>query len=306
MTTLAGVPPTARAQTVEWGTLGLITGCYALWGAVVLGLAAESLPAAVVAVSVLVALHSSLTHEVLHGHPFRSRLWNEALMALPLSLCIPYNRFRDLHLAHHRDNNLTDPYDDPESNYQDPRVWALMAPWIRALLRANNTLVGRIILGPMIGQASFMKSEWAGARRGDRAIWLAWALHLPGVAVVLALVMASDMPVWAYLVAAYGGLAILKIRTFLEHRAHEQVRGRTVIIEDRGPLALLFLNNNLHVVHHMHPSVPWHRLPALYRMGKARYLAVNDGYVYRSYGEVFRRYFWRAKDPVPHPLWPKV
>ena len=39
-------------------------------------------------------------------------------------------------------------------------------------------------------------------------------------------------------------------------------------------------------------------------MGRERYLAVNDGYVYRSYGEVFRRYFWRAKDPVPHPLWP--
>ena len=83
------------------------------------------------------------------------------------------------------------------------------------------------------------------------------------------------------------------------------MRGRTVIIEDRGFFAFLFLNNNLHVVHHMHPGVPWYRLPALYRRGKERFCQVNDGYVYRSYGEIFRRFFWKAKDPVPHPLWPE-
>ena len=54
----------------------------------------------------------------------------------------------------------------------------------------------------------------------------------------------------------------------------------------------------------MNPKVPWYRLPALYRDGKERYLTINEGYVYRSYGEVFRRYMWRTKDPVAHPLWP--
>ncbi len=29
-----------------------------------------------------------------------------------------------MHMAHHRDAILTDPYDDPESNYLDPAVWA--------------------------------------------------------------------------------------------------------------------------------------------------------------------------------------
>ena len=62
------------------------------------------------------------------------------------------------------------------------------------------------------------------------------------------------MPVWAYLLAAYLGWSLLKIRTYLEHRAHEAARARTVVIESRGPLALLFLNNNFHVVHHMHPG----------------------------------------------------
>jgi 8-oxo-dGTP pyrophosphatase MutT (NUDIX family) len=30
----------------------------------------------------------------------------------------------------------------------------------------------------------------------------------------------------------------------------------------------------------------------------------NDGYRYASYGEIFRRHLFRAKDPVPHPLYP--
>lgn len=95
----------------------------------------------------------------------------------------------------------------------------------------------------------------------------------------------------------------MKIRTFLEHRAHETAQGRTVVIEDTGPLAFLFLNNNLHIVHHMHPGVPWYALPRLYRARRAEFLAANDGYFYRNYLQIFRNYLLRAKDPVPHPLW---
>ncbi len=53
----------------------------------------------------------------------------------------------------------------------------------------------------------------------------------------------------------------------------------------------------------MYPNVPWYQLPALYTRGKARFLRCNGGYVYRSYAQIFRQYFWRAKDEVAHPLW---
>ncbi len=289
----------------EWGTFALIAACYAAWLAVVFWLASWSLWLAVPAMGLVAALHSSLTHEALHGHPFRAKWLNEALMALPLTLFIPFNRFRDLHLAHHLDATLTDPYDDPETNYLDPQVWASLPIWRQRVFLANNTLFGRIVLGPAIGQWAFLRAEWQGARRGDRAVLLAWALHLPGVAAVLWIAAMSPMPVWAFVLSAYLGLGLVKIRTFLEHRAHEKSRARTVIVEDRGLLAFLFLNNNLHVVHHMNPATPWYRLPALYRSGKDRYLACNEAYVYHSYGQIFREYLWRAKDPVAHPLWPK-
>lgn len=304
MTLHAGALSRTQAQAVEWPTLGMIVACYALWVASGVFLYPVSPVLTVLVLGILIAFHGSLTHEVLHGHPFRAQAVNEAMMFPSLGLCIPYNRFRDLHLAHHQDQRLTDPFDDPESNYLDPGVWETLPRWKQRIFALNNTLLGRMILGPIVGQALFVQSEWQAARAGDRAVWLAWALHLPGVVVVLAWVhFVTDLPIWAYLIAAHIGLGLLKIRTFLEHQSHERARARTVIIEDRGPLAFLFLNNNLHVVHHMHPRVPWYRLPRLYRENTSRYLDRNDGYRYASYGEIFRKFLFRAKDPVPHPLW---
>ncbi len=294
----------AAQREIEWPTLAMLAATYALWVTGTLlwpvsGLVSVGLTA------LATAQFSSLCHEVLHGHPFASRRLNEAVVFPALSLVVPYERFRDTHLQHHFDPALTDPYDDPESNYQDPAVWARMGAPLRALLRLNNTLLGRMVLGPAVGTWFFVRGDIALHRAGDRRILRAWLLNGAGVGLVVAwLLIFTEMPLWAYVIAAYLAYSLLKIRTFLEHRAHEAFRARTVIVEDRGPLALLFLNNNLHVVHHMHPSVPWYRLPALYRARRDHYRRRNESYVYRSYGEVFRRYFLTAKDPVPHPVWP--
>lgn len=293
----------ARRDAVEWPTLALLVLCYGGWVIGTTWAAALWLPLGVGLSGLCIALHSSLSHEVLHGHPFRARRVNEALVFPALGLLIPYQRFRDTHLAHHRDAVLTDPYDDPETNYLDPVPWQRLPRWMQVVLRFNNTLAGRMIVGPLVGplvrQVSFLASDWRAIRVGNGAVLRGWLWHIPAMALVLLWVTASATPLWAYL-----GLSILKIRTFLEHCAVERTSARTVIVEDRGPLALIFLNNNLHVVHHTHPLVAWYRLPNLYAQNRAQYLARNDGYVYRSYAEIFRRHFWRAKDSVPHPFWP--
>jgi hypothetical protein len=54
----------------------------------------------------------------------------------------------------------------------------------------------------------------------------------------------------------------------------------------------------------MHPGVAWYRLPALYFGNRDHYLRRNDGYRYASYVEIFRQFLFRAKDPVPHPVFP--
>ena len=288
---------------VEWQTLSLIILVYLGFLGATAWLAAASLWVAVPVTGVLIALYSSLEHEVTHGHPTDSEWINAAVIFPSLNPMVPYLRFRDTHLAHHMDSRLTDPYDDPESAFLDQGDWVRLPSWVRSLLNLNNTLAGRLVLGPLIGQAMFMAADWKLISAGDRRVLIGWLLHIPAAAPVLWWVWQSPMPVWAYLVATYIGLAILKVRTFAEHQAHELTRGRSVIIEDRGPLAFLFLNNNLHIVHHMHPKLPWYALPARYRAGRKRYLDLNGGYRFRSYGELFRRHLFRAKDPVPHPLW---
>jgi fatty acid desaturase len=294
-----------KARGIEWPTLGLLLLCYGGWAVSTLWAAALWLPLGMVLTVVFIALHSSLTHEALHGHPFENRLLNEALVFPCLGLFVPYMRFRDTHLAHHVDAILTDPYDDPESNYLDPVVWARLSRPVQRVLIFNNSLLGRLIVGPLVGQIAFMRADWRAIMAGDSAVLRGWLWQIPAIVPVMIWVSLSPMPIWAYLIAAYAGLSILKIRTFLEHRAHERASGRTVVIEDRGPLSWIFLNNNLHVVHHMHPKTAWYDLPALYAGNREKYLTRNDGYRYTSYAQVFRQYFWRAKDKVPHPLWPK-
>jgi fatty acid desaturase len=287
----------------EWPTLALILATYvALSGAVLLA-DALTLWIAVPVLALALTLHSSLQHETMHGHPLPDPRVSAALICLPFGLVVPYARFRDTHLAHHRDASLTDPYDDPETNYLDPEVWERLSAPTRRLLLVNNTLLGRMALGPALGTAAFMRADWRRIRAGERALARVWIAHALGVAAILAAVAAfGSMPVWAYLAGAWLSLSILKIRTFLEHQAHERARGRSVIVEDRGPLALLFLNNNLHAVHHAYPQVPWYALPQLYAARREEWLRRNLGYRYQSYGEILRRHLLSRKDPVPHPL----
>lgn len=284
----------------RWPTLALIIGCYGAWLAVLFW---APWGVALALLIPVIALQSSLQHEVLHGHPFQNRVVSEALVMGSLNLAIPYLRFRDTHLAHHTDATLTDPYDDPESNYLDPTVWTRLPRMCRAMLRINNTLLGRMLIGPALGQVMFMATDARQIRAPGVAF--GWAVHIATAVPIVALVVVSPTPLWVYLIACYGALSVLKIRTFLEHQAHERARGRTVIVEDRGPLAFLFLNNNYHVVHHMHPRVPWYALPQLYAANREKYLRCNGAYRYASYGQIFRQHLLHTKDPVAHPLFVK-
>lgn len=294
-----------QTRATEWPTVFLFVATYALWALGTTLLWPFSPVLAILLTGIAVAQLASLAHEVLHGHPFRSRILSEALVFPATGLFVPYLRFKDTHLQHHNDAALTDPYDDPESNFCDPAVWERLPGVVKLILRVNNTLAGRVLIGPVVGTATFLAQDLRLALRGDRRVILAWVLHVPGLMLVLAWLGAvGAMPVWAYLLAVYLGTALLKIRTYLEHRAHEAMRARTVIIESRGPLSLLFLNNNFHVVHHMHPAVPWYKLPGMYAARRDHYRRRNESYVYRSYAEIFRRYLFTPKDPVPHPIWP--
>lgn len=288
----------------EWPTLAFLGAVYGVFAGLTVTAAALPLVAVIAGLAVVIALHSSLQHEVLHGHPFKTRWLNDLTVFPALGLFVPYLRFKDTHLAHHYDPNLTDPYDDPETNFIDQVLWEKLPKPVQGLAELNNTLLGRMLLGPAFSLSLFYWGDLKALARGEGRIWRSYIEHGLGVALVgIWIVSVSDLPLWAYALSAYLGMSLLKVRTFLEHQAHEVAAARSVIIEDRGFFALLFLNNNYHAVHHAHPRVVWHKLPAVFAQRRDHFLERNGGYSYASYAEVFRRFFFRAKDPVVHPIW---
>ena len=292
----------AGRRAIEWPTWIALVGCHTLW----IGcLAFWDIAGPLIAVpaAIAVTFHSSLQHEILHGHPTRSGLVNEALVSLPLGLAIPFRRFRDLHLRHHNDDRLTDPHDDPESFYLPPAEWGVLSPIGRGLFAVNATLLGRVIVGPALALFGFWRSEVRLIRGGERRVTWAWVRHIAGVLVVLGILMSMDIPLWQYFVyAAYPGLSLIMVRSFIEHRAAIDTDHRTAVVEACGFWRLLFLNNNYHSVHHQAPNVAWYRLGGMWRAQRDQVLQRNGGYLISGYGEVLRRWGIRQREPVVHPL----
>ncbi len=252
----------------------------------------------------LVAWHGSFQHEALHGHPGRRPWLNTLLAIFPLGLWMPYEIYRESHLAHHAAPALTDPLDDPESFYAGRARWGSMGRYRRMVLVANNTLAGRMILGPWLAVFAFWRREAARLLAGDFSHARTWAMHVALCAGVFAWVVGvCGMPAWRYvLLFAWPGLSLTLLRSFLEHRPATVQDRRTAIVEAGPLMSLLFLNNNLHAAHHEHPEIPWWRLPGLYRAERGAILKRNGGYLFAGgYAEIARRYAFRPKDTPVHP-----
>lgn len=298
-----GAPAASVPDTVELPTLFLLVATYGAWLAVTA--AYGRWPFAVLApiAIALVTLQSSLQHEILHGHPTPWPTLNRLLAIVPVSLWLPYARYRQVHLTHHRDERLTDPLDDPESFYWTPDNWALTHPVIRALLHTQQTLAGRVLIGPPWHISMFLRGELLAVIRNQRRARRLWAEHLLWcIPVVVWIKVVCGMPLSLYFVAiVMPGYSLVLIRSFAEHRARPEVRKRIAIVERSRILGPLFLFNNLHSLHHEAPTLPWYLYNARYRLNRERLIAENGGLVYTTYFDVARRFLFRAHDAIEHP-----
>jgi fatty acid desaturase len=291
-------------RRLEWPTVGLAVLIYGLW------LAStyfhDRLPIwALAAIGAwTVAWQMSLQHETIHGHPTRHRLINTLIGAWPLALWLPYENYRHTHLTHHRDERLTDPLDDPESYYWRQEQWEALGPIGRAMVRLQSRLIGRLIIGPLWSSYVLWKSEIARVRRGQTRALRELGSHLAGLlAVMVWIVGVCKMPLGQYVLCfAYAGTSLAMVRSFAEHRAESVVERRTAIVEKSWILGPLFLFNNLHLAHHLRPTIPWYALPRWYQLNREALIERNGGLLYVTYFEILRRYFIRPHDQTLHPL----
>ena len=286
-------------RAVDWRTLGLAVVIYGGWGAATVFHAKLAWPALLVIGGWLTAWHGSLQHEIIHGHPTRSRRVNTALGFAPLSLWLPFEAYRESHLAHHASHHLTDPRHDPEARYLPEAA----GPLRRGLAAVQATLAGRLILGPFVEIGGFLVEETQRLARRQPGRARIWVLHGLAVGVILAwLTLVCHMRIELYLACfVYPGAALSLLRSFAEHRADPSGDHQVAVVERAPVLGLLFLNNNLHAAHHDRPGAAWHQLPAFYRRERERLLRANGGLVYEGYGQIVRRFFLRPHDEILHP-----
>jgi len=293
----------AAVAAVEIPTLLLLLATYGGWLGITFAYSRWPLLVVAPLGALLVTLQGSLQHEAVHGHPTRWDAVNRLLVIVPLSLWLPYERYRRSHLAHHRDERLTDPLDDPESYYWTAEDWQRLGTLSRAIVRLQQTLAGRVTVGAFWSIGRFLHAEWRALRAGEPAVRGVWLEHLLWcIPVVAWLELVCAMPFMVYVFAmAVPGTSITLIRSFAEHRARPEVRQRIATVEGSWLLGPLYLFNNLHSLHHEAPWIPWYRYPARYRLIRERLLAENGGLVYRTYFDVARRFLFRPHDTPLHP-----
>ncbi|MDH3293313.1 MAG: fatty acid desaturase [Acidimicrobiia bacterium] len=298
----APLPP-CLPREVEWPTVVVAA---TIWlGLVVVMATHRSVPwwVTVPALMYLAGWYASLQHEVAHGHPTPWAWVNVAVAGAPLGFVYPYARFRDLHLAHHRDpDRLTEPGIDTESRYCSPEEWQRAGRLRRVLLRADRTLAGWLTVGVVSGSIRYIAQDLRRAGR-DRRLGDIWVRHLISCALVGYLIVGVvGLPVLQLVVGlVYGRMVCTGLRTFAEHR-WVAAGTRTAVVHASPLMALLFLNNNLHYTHHDRPGAPWYRLPGLHReLGADALAAAGAGLYTGGYLEQWRRFGFRPFCQPVHP-----
>lgn len=289
---------TARS---DWPTWALLLATYGAWFALVHASPRLGPLLTVLVLVPVITLWLSLQHELLHGHPTRWAWLNKVLGYAPIAIWYPYTLYRDSHLLHHRDAELTHPHLDPESRYLAPLAWHRSSLVERGLHWLNKTLVGRVVVGPVLALATLARQEGTRLRRGEGRAWAMWSCHGTCVALLLAWVHGQGLSIAAYLLASVLALALSMVRSYYEHRPAERPEQRSVLNEAGWPWRWLFLNLNLHLVHHDLPGLPWYYLPRAYAERRDEWLRRSGQFLVRGYGELFQRHGFAPIDSPRHP-----
>ncbi len=288
----------------ELPTWAVAIAIYAGWFALVWWHAVIPWPLQMAGGAYLLAWHFSLQHEAIHGWRSLPRWLRTAIVWPPIGGWFPFELYRRSHTSHHRNTVLTYPGEDTESQYHRQRDWSGYSRGFRAVLLFNQTLLGRLLVGPFLRLRKLVLIEGGLLLRGDRRNLPAWLGFAAGLALVLWFVSGiAGMPIWQYYaVFVLPGLSLGLLRAFIEHRWGDRPGERTASVESNWVFGLLFLWNNLHIVHHLYPAMPWFEIPGFWRANRARLLAHNGHFVFRGYGEIARRWLFR---PVFLPIHPK-
>jgi fatty acid desaturase len=204
------------------------------------------------------AVHLSFTiwHEATHGSISNRRWLNNAAGILGMfPYSTPFFLQRYVHLDHHK--YLNEPLKDPNQIYADGPFWQLPYRYLRTIGFARKMLrddprstpmkVSDLCFG-MLVVAIYGFALWRGFLLDLLVIWF------------LPVVIGKVLLDWYVNYLPHVGLPI------------DRFLGTRII--DVPWLTPLLLSHNYHAIHHLWPTIPWHRYIARYRE-KLTYLEEN-------------------------------
>ncbi|CNK60095.1 fatty acid desaturase [Yersinia proxima] len=290
-----------RLELPTWVLIGVI---YTGWFACVIYWQQLGTVLGSILLILFTAWYTSLQHELIHGHPTRWRRVNQLLGTLPLAVWYPYGLYRDSHIQHHKDEDLTHPEKDPESYYYTAKQWQNFPQLFKGIVRISNTFSGRLILGPALDIIATNRSAIRAFITGDRPAIAMWLVHF-GLLGLLFYWMAGYgiSAIFYILVISYPALSLTKVRSFFEHRAAENSAARSTLNEAAWPWRLLFLNLNYHLVHHDLPALPWYGLRRIYLESWVQYQHRSEQFVVNGYTEWFEAFVFTALAIEIHPFY---
>ncbi len=226
-------------------------------------------------------------HETIHRTAFKTRWLNGALAWFcGALLLLPPDYFRSFHFAHHA--NTQDPDRDPEllggpkPTTRAGYLWQIsgLPYWIyqakilllHALGRTPEAFVNERMARKIVREARILLSVY-------------------GILLAGSLLLRSDALLWLWILPALLGQPFLRAYLLAEHWGCELSRDmlrNTRTTTTNALVRRLAWNMPFHVEHHAYPAVPFHALPALHPLLRARIAVLTPGY------RALHRQLWKS------------
>ncbi|WP_137702776.1 fatty acid desaturase [Marimonas lutisalis] len=225
---------------------------------------------------VLIVFLFTLEHEATHKTPFANEMLNEWVGRIcGVLLLLPFEWFRYFHLAHHRYTNI--PGKDPELGPDDRKLDAL-GPWLWHVsgLPYWGAMARQLIVNAM----DRAKADYLPPRVLPRIAREARIMLAVYAAAAVSLVV-IPLLFWVWILPVLLGQPFLRLYLLAEHGRCPRVVNmfdNTRTTYTNAVVRFLAWNMPYHTEHHVHPAVPFFRLPEMNRLMKAHLMHEEDGY----------------------------
>lgn len=266
-----GLPdPGERVPSLAWPTAFLYLATLGLFAAEMFGvLVADwshwlTVPmGAAVTFLMFSVLHESTHHAISTNTRLNNLFGHLAVPFVVAWATFPLVKF--IHIEHHRNTN--------EDKTIDPDAWCDEGPWWQKPFRWATIDLWYV---------AFYLRRLGDRPRSEATITVAYAMTVLAAFGTLAAAGHGSELLWGYLIPQRIGLLILAWWfDYLPHHGltatqrEDKYRATRVRVGAEGILTPLFVYQNYHLVHHLHPSVPFYRYVRAWRRNEQAYLDRN-------------------------------